>query len=80
MFLCTSRRLRRGDVLLTVNGQPVAPSNVDDLLRGNDLPGSTTRLSFRRIETMEIEHVTLTRMPSGVLGDSLYPSFLSLLL
>jgi hypothetical protein len=72
-------QLQKGDVLLKVNDESVAPRNVAKLLKGDDQSGSTMRLSFRCVETNTIKNVTLTRMPTGVLGDSQFLTLFPLL-
>jgi C-terminal processing protease CtpA/Prc len=64
-------KMKKGDVLLKVNDEDVKTNNVERLLRGDDMPGSTLRLELRCAETHQESYVSLTRMPTGVLGDSL---------
>ena len=66
-------KMKKGDILLKVNDQDVKSSNVERLLRGDDMPGSNLRLELRCAETRKVFYVSLTRMPTGVLGDSLCP-------
>lgn len=65
-----SHQLEHGDEILKVDGRTVDADDILDGLVGNDLPGSTVRLTVRKdIPGNSLETVTLHRMASEVIAD-----------
>ena len=50
------------DQLLAVDEKAVDEENVESLLRGKDIPGSSVLLTLFDSETAQVKHVQLTRM------------------
>ena len=42
--------LRKGDILIKIDGQPVSEENILTALRGNDIPGSKVVLTVNRLK------------------------------
>jgi hypothetical protein len=55
-------RVRLHDQLLAVDEKAVDEENVESLLRGKDIPGSSVLLTLFDSETAQVKHVQLTRM------------------
>ena len=55
-------RVRMHDQLLAVDEKAVDEENVESLLRGKDIPGSSVLLTLFDSETAQVKHVQLTRM------------------
>ena len=71
-----SGKVFRGDSLLAIDNVQVTKEmetdKVSAMLRGEDEAGSATTLLLRCSRTSRAKQVTLIRMPSGDLGDSLF--------
>ena len=60
-------RVRMHDQLLAVDEKAVDEENVESLLRGKDIPGSSVLLTFFDSETAQVKHVQLTRMATALI-------------
>ena len=79
-----SRMLRKGDVILEIDGQPVDYTNASTLLIGNDKPGSTVTLKCKCVareglgwgssfvQEEKVKTVTMKRIPSEAVADRRY--------
>jgi chromosome segregation ATPase len=67
-FKC--RKVHKGDVIVAIDGQPVADDGKDiqDRLRGVDVPGSLVVISLRKASG-RVEQVRLQRMKSSLIAD-----------
>ena len=64
-----SQQLSKGDVLLAVDDVDVDGDNMHDLLIGNDVPGSTVKLTVSSAGSGLIKQVMLVRMPTTAIAD-----------
>ena len=76
-----ARMLRKGDVILEIDGQPVDSANASTLLIGNDKPGSNVTLKCKCapsdgvgwgssfVAEEKTKTVTITRIPSEAVAD-----------
>ena len=60
-------RVRMHDQLLAVDEKAVDEENVESLLRGKDIPGSSVLLTLFDSETAQVKHVQLTRMATAMI-------------
>ena len=65
-----SRKVHKGDVIVAIDGEPVADDGKDiqDRLKGVDVPGSSVVISLRKASGY-VEHVRLQRMKSSLIAD-----------
>ena len=57
-----------GDAILQIDNSDASPENVDDLLRGDDIPGSYLSIKIRKASASDELEVKLQRMPSAVIS------------
>jgi len=62
-------RVRMHDQLLAVDQEAVDTENVESLLRGKDIPGSSVLLTLFDAETAQVKHVQLTRMATTMIME-----------
>ena len=64
-----SSGLRVGDVILSVDGNPITGDNAVESLIGNDRPGSSVILTVKSPGSDALKTITLTRMAVEVIAD-----------
>ena len=65
-----SRVLRKGDMILAIDGEEVNETNIAASLTGSDTPGSAVTISYKQPEAGSVpKDLVLTRMPAETFSD-----------
>ena len=64
-----SRVLRKGDVIVAIDGEEVSDVNIASVLTGSDTPGSTVTISYKQPDSGDSKDVILTRLPAESFSD-----------
>ena len=64
-----SRVLRKGDIIVAIDGENVNESTIASALTGSDTPGSTVKIYYRAPDTDAIKDVDLTRIATETFAD-----------